>query len=130
MQRVDEQEYRLREHMRSTVETGHRAHRLLESRLRYYDPRPRFARDRRRLEGALASISQAMRLDLARRANRAQALAAKLSQLSPLRILDRGYAIVTNDSGEIVKATEQAPVDSAINVRLANGSLGARVTRS
>jgi exodeoxyribonuclease VII large subunit len=71
-----------------------------------------------------------MRLDLARRANRAQALAAKLSQLSPLRILDRGYAIVTNDSGEIVKASHQAPVESAINVRLAQGSLGARVTRS
>jgi len=130
MQRVDEQEYRLREHMRSAIEGGHRGHRLLESRLRYYDPRPRFARDRRRLERALASISQAMRLYLARRTNLAQALAAKLSQLSPLRILDRGYAIVTNDSGEIVKASQQAPVESAITVRLAKGSLGATVTRS
>jgi exodeoxyribonuclease VII large subunit len=116
--------------MRSAIEGGHRGHRLLESRLRYYDPRPRFARDRRRLERALASISQAMRLNLARRTNRAQALAAKLSQLSPLRILDRGYAIVTNDSGQIVKASHQAPADSAINVRLAAGSLAARVTRS
>jgi exodeoxyribonuclease VII large subunit len=71
-----------------------------------------------------------MRLYLARRTNRAQALAAKLSQLSPLRILERGYAIVTNDSGEIVKASQQAPVESAITVRLAKGSLGARVTRS
>ena len=130
MQRVDEQEYRLREHVRSVIEAGNRTHRLLESRLRYYDPRPRFARDRRRLERAQASIAQALQLDLARRSNRAQALAAKLSQLSPLRILDRGYAIVTNDFGEIVKASQQAPVDSAINVRLAKGSLGAKVTRS
>lgn len=130
MQRVDEQEYRLREHMRSVIEAGNRAHRLLESRVRYYDPRPRFARDRRRLETALASISQGLRLDLAHRTNRTQALAAKLSQLSPLRILDRGYAIVTNDSGEIVKASQQAPVESTIQVRLAQGSLGARVTRS
>jgi len=130
MQRVDEQEYRLREHVRSVIEAGNRTHRLLESRLRYYDPRPRFARDRRRLERAQASIAQALQLDLARRSNRAQALAAKLSQLSPLRILDRGYAIVTDDFGEIVKASQQAPVDSAINVRLAKGSLGAKVTRS
>jgi exodeoxyribonuclease VII large subunit len=130
MQRVDEQEYWLREHMRAAIEARHRTHRLLESRLRYYDPRPRFARDRRRLERALASISQAMRLDLARRTSRAQALAAKLSQLSPLRILERGYAIVTNGSGEIVKASQQAPVESAINIRLAQGSLGAKVTRS
>ena len=130
MQRVDEQEYRLREHVRSVIEAGHRSHRLLESKLQYYDPRPRFARDRRRLEQAQASISQATRLNLARRASRAQSLAAKLSQLSPLRILGRGYAIVTNDSGEIVKASDQAPVDSSINLRLAKGSLGARVTRS
>ncbi|HVP46034.1 MAG TPA: exodeoxyribonuclease VII large subunit [Bryobacteraceae bacterium] len=130
MQRVDEQEYRLREHMRSAIEAGHRAHRFLESRLREYDPRPRFARYRRRLESARASIGQAMRLDLAHRAGRAQALAAKLSQLSPLRILDRGYAIVTNDAGEILKNSLQAPVDSGIHVRLAQGNLDAKVTRN
>jgi exodeoxyribonuclease VII large subunit len=130
MQRVDEQEYRLREHVRSVIEARHRSHRFLEARLRDFDPRPRFARDRRRLESAQASISQAVRLDLARRASRAQALAVKLSQLSPLRILERGYAIVTNPSGEILKASRQAPVDSAIHVRLGDGSLDAKVTRN
>ena len=128
LQRVDEQEYRLREHMRTAVEARYRAYRSLESRLRYYDPRPRFARDRRRLESARASISQALRLDLARRASRTDALAAKLSQLSPLRILDRGYAIVTNDSGEILSASLQAPAGSSIHVRLAQGTLDATVT--
>ena len=130
MQRIDEQEYRVREHMRSVIEAGNRIHRSLESRLRDYDPRPRFARCRQRLESAQASISQVLRLDLTRRASRAQALAAKLSQLSPLRILDRGYAIVTNDSGEILKTSRQAPVDSPIHVRLAQGSLDAKVTRN
>jgi len=130
LQRVDEQEYRLRDHMRWVIEARHRSHRFLESRLREYDPRPRFARYRRRLEAAQAAISQAVRLDLAHRASRAQALAAKLSQLSPLRILDRGYAIVTNHSGEILKNSQQAPVDSAIHVRLAQGNLDAKVTRN
>jgi exodeoxyribonuclease VII large subunit len=130
MQRADEQEYRLKEHMRSAIEAGRRAHRSLESRLREYDPRPRFARYRRRLESAQASICQGVRLDLAHRVRRAEALSAKLSQLSPLRILDRGYAIVTNDSGEILKNSRHAPANSAIHVRLAQGNLDAKVTRN
>jgi exodeoxyribonuclease VII large subunit len=130
LQRVDEQEYRLRERVRATVEAGNRTHRALDSRLRTYDPRPRFARDRRRLEAALATIHQVARLDLARRAGRAQALEAKLSQLSPLRILDRGYAIVSNESGAIVKDSQAAPVDSGVRIRLAQGSLEATVTRN
>jgi len=130
LQRVDEQEFRLRERVRSMIEAGNRTHRALESRLRAYDPRPRFARDRRRLEAALAVIQQVARVDLARRAGRAQALEAKLSQLSPLRILDRGYAIVTNESGAIVKDSQTAPVDSSVRIRLAQGSLAATVTRN
>jgi exodeoxyribonuclease VII large subunit len=130
LQRVDEQEFRLRERVRALVEAGHREHRALESRLRYWDPRPRFARHRRRLESAGASIAQAIRLDLARRAGKAQQLAAKLSQLSPLRILERGYAIVTRESGEIVKDSSVAPPGSSLHIRLARGSLGANVTRN
>jgi exodeoxyribonuclease VII large subunit len=130
LQRIDEQEYRLREHMRAIVEARHRAHRDLESRLREYDPRPRFARNRQRLESARAAISQVIRLDLARRSGRARALEAKLSQLSPLRILERGYAIVTNESGEIIKVSRVAPAGSPVHIRLAEGSLDATVTRS
>jgi len=130
LQRVDEQEYRLRERIRAMVEARHRMHRSLESRLRRYDPRPRFARDRRRLESARASVSHAIRLDLSRRGARLEALAAKLSQLSPLRILERGYAIVTNEGGKIVTTSRDAPAGSEVKVRLAEGGLEAQVTRS
>jgi len=75
----------------------------------------------------MAAISQVARLDLARRARRAEALEAKLSQLSPLRILGRGYAIVTNESVAIVKDSQAAPVRTAVHIRLAQGSLDARV---
>jgi len=130
LQRVDEQEYRLRERMRDLLEADLRRHRSLESRLRDYDPRPRFARDRQRLESACASISQAVQLDLARRTAHLEALAAKLSQLSPLRILERGYAIVTSEAGAILTASRAAPAGSTVNVRLAEGNLEARVTKS
>ncbi len=50
----------------------------------------------------------------------------KLEQLSPLRILERGYAIVTNEQG-IVKDAAAAPADSRIHIRLAKGELDAEV---
>jgi len=88
--------------------------------------RPRLAAARRRLETSHALAVEAIRLRLARRRSTLDQLAAKLSQLSPLRILDRGYAIVSNQSG-ILKDAAAAPPGSGIHVRLAQGSLDARV---
>ncbi len=70
----------------------------------------------------------AMKLQLARRRGRLESLTAKLSQLSPLRILERGYAIVTSDAGQILKSAAAAPPGSNIRVRLAEGRLQAEVT--
>ena len=76
-----------------------RARRALEARLRRFDVRPRLAADRRRMEAAARRRCETMRLRLARRRAACEQLAAKLSQLSPLRILERGYAIVSNQVG-------------------------------
>ena len=126
LQRVDEQEYRLREGVRAMLEARERSRRSLETRLRRFDIRPRLAADRRRFDTAQHVILQAIRLRLGRRQNRLDQLAAKLEQLNPLRILERGYAIVSNELG-ILKNTSQAPPQSRIHVRLAKGNLDARV---
>jgi exodeoxyribonuclease VII large subunit len=128
MQRVDDHQEHLREQMRSRLENSRRRLRGLESRLRYFDLRPRLAEDRRRLDKAKAAAIQTIRLRAERRKGRLEALSAKLSQLSPLLILDRGYAIVTTESGAIVKSSAEAPPGSRIRVRLAQGKLGAEVT--
>lgn len=129
-QRVDELEFRLRDRLRTLLERYARAQRSLAERLRYFDLRPRFAADRRRLETAHAAAGQSVRWQLARRRGAVEQLAAKLSQLSPLRILERGYAIVTNESGAIVKESAAAPEGAAIQVRLAKGRLDANVTKA
>jgi exodeoxyribonuclease VII large subunit len=54
-------------------------------------------------------------------------LIAHLTQLSPLKILERGYAIVTNQDGAIVKETADAPAESRVDIRLAQGKIAARV---
>jgi exodeoxyribonuclease VII large subunit len=129
-QRVDELDFRLRDQLRARLNRHGRAHRELAARLRYFDLRPRFAVDRRRLESAYTAAVQSLRWDIARRRGQVAQLDAKLSQLSPLRILERGYAIVTNESGAIVKDSTAVPPGGAIHVRLARGRLDAQVTKS
>jgi exodeoxyribonuclease VII large subunit len=126
LQRIDEQEYRLREWTRAALDRRERRHRNLEARLRRFDARPHLAASRRRMETAGTAAAQTMRLALARRRSALDQCAAKLSQLSPLKILERGYAIVSNTSG-IVKEAAAAPAGSGIHVRLAKGELDAVV---
>ncbi len=129
-QRTDELDYRLRDLLRARLEAARRRHRNLHQRLAPFDPRPRFATAHRRLEAARTAALHAVRLALARRHNRRDQLAARLSQLSPLRILDRGYAIVTTPAGAILKESAEAPAGSAVLIRLARGRLHADVTQS
>ncbi len=70
---------------------------------------------------------QVMRADLGERRGRLERLAAQLSQLSPLRVLERGYAIVSNEAGILTDATA-APPESRIHVRLHRGALDAVVS--
>jgi len=54
---------------------------------------------------------------------------AGLSALSPFGTLGRGYAIVRDDEGRVVRDAAAAPVGSHVDIRLARGGLDARVER-
>jgi exodeoxyribonuclease VII large subunit len=134
MQRIDELEYALRDGIRVAVGDRTRTLDAVASRLIQRDVRLQFAAARHRLESYSAAMHQAIRLRLSWARGEFAPLAAHLAQLSPLKILDRGYAIVERDGrGEsqgprrIVKSPADAPVGSDLRVRLAAGELAARV---
>ena len=52
-----------------------------------------------------------------------------LSAVSPLAVLDRGYAIVMDDSGKALKSSSNIKVGETIHTRLANGNLTSHVTK-
>jgi exodeoxyribonuclease VII large subunit len=126
-QRVDELEYRLRERIGTATVQRRKRLEALSARLRSLDLRLRIAAARRRLEAADAVILQLVRLRLTRSNARLDPLIAHLTQLSPLKILERGYALVSKATGRIVKEPADAPVGSEIEVRLARGQIAARV---
>ncbi|MGB6947172.1 MAG: exodeoxyribonuclease VII large subunit [Bryobacteraceae bacterium] len=126
-QRVDELDYRMRGRAQAAASIRRKRLDELTARLRSLDLRLRIARARRRLEAADAAIAQLIHLRLTRAQGRLNPLIAHLTQLSPLKILDRGYAIVTNQAGAIVKAPADAPADSNVDIRVAQGKIAARV---
>ncbi len=98
----------------------------LETRLRRSDPAPKLAARRaelRRLEGAMASAARRA-LDR-RRAAFAQGM-ARLDALSPLRVLERGYALATHDGRVVTEAASVKPGDR-LELRFARGRARATV---
>ena len=126
-QRTDELEYLLRDRMRGLLASERRNWESAASRLGALDLRLRFARFRQRLQSARNAAHQRTRIYLAHRRSELLTVTAHLTQLSPLKILDRGYAIVQNEAGRIVKSPGDAPPGSDIHVRVASGTLDAKV---
>jgi exodeoxyribonuclease VII large subunit len=128
-QRVDELDYRLRGRAQAVASDRRKRLEDWTARLRSLDLRLRMARARSRLEAADTAAAQLIHLRVARLHGRLNPLIAHLTQLSPLKILERGYAIVTNERGVIVKQPVDAPVDSKIDIRVAQGKVAARVLK-
>jgi exodeoxyribonuclease VII large subunit len=126
MQRVDELDYHVRELWRASLATRRRSLEGASGRLSQHDIRLKFAAARRRLQASDAALMHVIRLRLSGARGELRPLEAHLKQLSPLTILERGYAIVEHH-GRIVKSSDDAPPGSQIDVRLAAGKLNATV---
>jgi len=128
-QRVDDLDYRLRDHVRQALARPRHQLDAASTRLARQDVRLRLAASRRKLEWLDTSLRQSIRARLTRSQAGIAPLAAQLEQLSPVKILDRGYAIVEHE-GKLVKSPTDAPVGSTVDVRVAQGRLKARITSS
>ena len=147
-QMLDEVDHRLRRACEARL--GERRARLaaLASRLSLTDLRLRIARNVHRnqqLIGRLAqihlvagrsqrvsvletSITRLMQTRSEAGRRRWEAATAHLSQLSPLAVLQRGYAIVRDAEGHVVRAAEEVSLDDRLQVRLNRGELNVIVS--
>lgn len=81
---------------------------------------------RKDLEFLIARADKALVHSLDRKRSNLGRAMAILDSLSPLKVVDRGYSIVTKN-GEVVKSASQATKGDLIDIRLAQGSLTAVV---
>jgi exodeoxyribonuclease VII large subunit len=63
-------------------------------------------------------------------AARWSSLDARLHSLSPLAVLERGYALVLDASGAVVRSTAQVAAGDQLTTRLSDGAFISRVESS
>lgn len=125
IQWVDEQEERL------TGAVGRRVGLLRErlNRVRLQHPKQRIERARLRATELDTRIRASIARILARRRDRANASARQLDALSPLKVLDRGYALVVREGAAVTDAATLKVGDS-VEARFAKGRATLTVKRT
>jgi len=129
-QKLDERRFRLEKAERQFLERCRRRLETVSAAVRHYDARRRLAAVRQRFEAQVAGLAAAMRARL--RANEAtlDRRTASLEALSPVAILNRGYALVFDEKGQLVMDAAQLASGDELTARLARGRVQARVTKS
>jgi exodeoxyribonuclease VII large subunit len=126
-QRVDELQYQLDAAWhRNSRKTGE-ALQQLESRLLRQDVshRMRMVRERlKALDGRMGRAQQELLLRCQGRRAKAEGL---LQSLSPLAVLNRGYALVFDEAGGLVREASATQDGALISTRFANSTLTSRV---
>lgn len=128
-QKLDDLKHRLESAERQMLERHRRRWEMGAAAVRHYDVRRMLAGIRRELEARGAAITAAMRNLLLHRRSRADRLSGQLEALSPLAILERGYALVFDSSGRLLKDAMQVDTGDEISARLARGGVTATVKR-
>jgi exodeoxyribonuclease VII large subunit len=82
------------------------------------------AQEIRRLE---ADFTQKTQLFISTNTQRHQRAAQALEHLNPQRVLERGFAVLQDKQGEIIKSRQQAKSGQNITARVADGEIGLSV---
>lgn len=99
----------------------------LESRLLRQDPAVRLRDGQRRLENLLLRLFRTGKTVVTNREVGVERASSRLHALSPVRVLERGYALVYGPDGRLLRASADVNAGDRITARLANGSLDAAV---
>ncbi|HEX4030392.1 MAG TPA: exodeoxyribonuclease VII large subunit [Terracidiphilus sp.] len=92
-----------------------------------HDPRRALAQARQQLLAMRSRLDRAMERLAHASAASLTALDARLHSLSPLAVLDRGYALVRSSDGALIRSTAQLASGHIVTTRLADGAFTSRV---
>ncbi|HFE46664.1 MAG TPA: exodeoxyribonuclease VII large subunit [Nannocystis exedens] len=118
------------QHPRQRLAADRRTLSQLTERLMAHHPRMRATAARRRLEHLRAELSTiASSLTRNHRLRLARA-AGTLDALSPLKVLERGFAVTTDRQGNVITSAEQVALGDRLGLRLHRGMLEVEVRGS
>ena len=123
-------EYRLQSTMRSALENAHRRWHEAARNVSLPQLRSLLAATRAHFESLNNSRDNAMRTQIEAARQKFGLATAALDAMSPLRVLERGYAIAHDSEGRVVRSAEAMSVGDELRLRLWQGQLDCRVERT
>ena len=127
-QRLDDLRFRSEKATRQLIERDRRRWETASAAVRHYDARRRLGAIRQALEARTAGLAATIRARMLASRAALERRTASLEALSPLAILNRGYALVFDAQGTLVRDAEQVRVGDEVTARLAHGRVRARVS--
>jgi exodeoxyribonuclease VII large subunit len=128
-QQTDELTSRLGIALQGRIERLRRRYTIAGTRIASFDFRARIRTTGLRLAQRSVELGVRMERLLVGKIQQLERLRLQLEERSPLRVLQRGYAICTDAEGNVVSAADQVAIGAEVNVQLARGRLGAEVRR-
>jgi exodeoxyribonuclease VII large subunit len=128
-QRLDDLTFRLEKSERRLIEQHLRRWERASAAVRHYDARRVLSGINRDLTSHTATLGAAMRTALLRSRSRLEQIEHQLKALSPVAILERGYALVFDSAGKLVKDSGQVAAGDQISAKLSRGQITARVEK-
>ncbi len=126
-QRLDELDARLRLAMRRRLQRDAARHRTAQALLLRASPLLRVGALRLRLEAATSRLSVAARGRVGEGRRRMELALRTLHAVSPLATLERGYAIVADSGGHVLRDAHALRPGERVTARLARGGFTAEV---
>ena len=128
-QRVDDLVFRLTSAQANLFRQLHRRLDVASTRVRHHDLRSRFASEHRQIDAQVEKLAVTLRTYLMRRHSRLERLSGQIQGLSPISILERGYALVFDANGQLLKDARQVHEGDTIRAQLALGQITATVKK-
>jgi len=128
-QKLDDLTHRAELAERSLLVKSHRRWEVVSAAIRHYDLRLVLSGTRKELDSWTTALIGVIRNVLLQHRVRSDRLQTALESLSPLAILDRGYALVFDAGGKLLKDPAAINLGDQISARLAHGELHASVTK-
>jgi len=126
-QRLDDLAFRLAATYQGVLRDYTRRLDVAASRILHFDFRRSLALVRARLDAVTETLVHSTRVSVAGSQMRLEELSATLDALSPVKILDRGYALVFDAGGALVKDAGKLKPGERVSARLAKGGFSAEV---
>jgi exodeoxyribonuclease VII large subunit len=122
-QRADELTSRLALGLRARLEQSHRRYTAAHLRIFRFDFRARISALRIRLERLSVELGKRMERLVRFKRERLEKLRVQLEERSPLKVLERGYSIVTDSTGAVLRDADVVALGDSLSIQLHKGRL-------